>query len=199
MITRVGDSRERPIDVRVVAATHKNLDDEVAAGRFRQDLLYRLSGARVMLPPLRDRKGEIPLLARSFLDAACTQAGKAMKVITPATMQVLLTHTWPGNVRELRYTMEYAAVAAPDDTIEPTDLPASLGGSHEVPAATPPERQPDREAKRAFRPISDELEELERRRMVEALEAAGGVKTRAAQLIQMPIRTFTLKAKQYRL
>jgi len=195
MITRVGDSRERPIDVRVVAATHKNLDDEVAAGRFRQDLLYRLAGARVVLPPLRDRKCEIPLLARTFLDAACTQAGKPAKAITAAAMQVLLTHTWPGNVRELRYTMEYAAVAAPDDSVEPSDLPASLGGNHEV--AAPPATERHADVKRTFRPISDELEELEKRRMVEALEACGGVKTRAAQLIQMPIRTFTLKAKQY--
>ena len=188
-IVRVGDTRERPVDVRLVAATHKNLDEEVAAGRFRQDLLYRLAGARVMLPPLKDRKCEIPLLAHAFLGPD--------KKIAPATMQVLLTHTWPGNVRELRRAMEFAAVTAPDDTVEPTDLPPELGGTPDIPAPASPQKPV--ESRRAFRPIAEELEELERRRMVEALEAAGGVKTKAAQLIAMPIRTFTLKAKQYSL
>lgn len=196
-ITRIGETRERPIDVRVVAATHKNLDAEVAAGRFRQDLLFRLCGARVVLPPLRDRKCEIPLLARAFLDATCQQAGKPVKTITPAAMEVLLRYSWPGNVRQLRYTMDYAALAAPDDTIEPVDLPADLGGATEPPAAAPAVRTSD--TKRTFRPIAEELEELERRRMAEALEAAGGVKTRAAEMIAMPIRTFTLKFKQYKL
>jgi DNA-binding NtrC family response regulator len=196
-ITRIGDTRERSIDVRVVAATHKNLDAEVAAGRFRQDLLFRLCGARVVLPPLRDRRCEIPLLARSFLDAACQQAGKQPKTITPAAMEVLLRYPWPGNVRQLRYTMDYAAIAAPDDTIEPVDLPADLGGATEPPPVQTPARATA--TQRTFRPISDELEELERRRMTEALEAAGGVKTRAAELISMPIRTFTLKFKQYKL
>jgi DNA-binding NtrC family response regulator len=197
-ITRVGETRERPLDIRLVTATNKNLDDEVAAGRFRQDLLYRISGARVMLPPLRDRKIEIPVLARAFLEAACKQLGRASKSIAPGTMQVLLTHTWPGNIRELRNALEYAAVAAPDDTIEPYDLPPHLGGAGEAPAA-PVAAPAAREVKGVFRPISEELDELERRRMAEALEAAGGVKTRAAQLISMPIRTFTLKAKQYKL
>jgi two-component system, NtrC family, response regulator AtoC len=197
-ITRVGDTRERPLDIRLVTATNKNLDDEVAAGRFRQDLLYRISGARVMLPPLRDRKIEIPVLARAFLEAACKQLGRATKAIAPGTMQVLLTHTWPGNIRELRNALEYAAVAAPDDTIEPYDLPPHLGGAGEAPAAAVA-APAAREVKGVFRPISEELDELERRRMAEALEAAGGVKTRAAQLISMPIRTFTLKAKQYKL
>ena len=112
-------------------------------------------------------------------------------------MEVLLRYPWPGNVRQLRYAMDYAAIAAPDDTIEPIDLPADLGGATEPPAAPAPARTG--ETKRTFRPIADELEELERRRMAEALEAAGGVKTRAAELIAMPIRTFTLKFKQYKL
>jgi len=197
-IVRVGDTRERPVDVRLVAATHKNLDAEVATGRFRQDLLYRLAGARVVLPPLKDRKCEIPLLAKAFLDGECARLGRPAQTIAPATMQVLLTHTWPGNVRELRRAMEFAAVTAPDDNVEPSDLPPELGGSFDAPPPASAEKKPV-ETRRAFRPIAEELEELERRRMVEALEAAGGVKTKAAQLIAMPIRTFTLKAKQYSL
>ncbi|MDQ3299953.1 MAG: sigma 54-dependent Fis family transcriptional regulator [Myxococcota bacterium] len=202
-ITRLGESRERAIDVRLVAATNRTLEHEVEAGRFRQDLYFRLGGATVILPPLRDRKTEIPILAREFLGQGTTRAGRAPMTITPAAMQVLLTHTWPGNVRELRNTMEYVVAAAPDELVEPSDLPERLGGTATVVAATTgPTPVIDAAAQRdpaSFRAIAEELRELERRRMSEALVASGGVKTRAAQLIDMPIRTFTLKLKQYKL
>jgi DNA-binding NtrC family response regulator len=113
-------------------------------------------------------------------------------------MRVLLAYAWPGNVRELRNTIEYVAVTAPDGRVEPTDLPERLGGAEPSPAVLDEQvTTPDTSA--VFRPISDELRELERRRMIEALAASGGVRTRAAQLIDMPIRTFTLKVKQYKL
>jgi len=202
-ITRLGESRERPIDVRVVAATNRALPAEVSAGRFRQDLYFRLSGAPVVLPPLRDRRCEIPLLARAFLDDACARAARPAMTITPAAMQLLLTHGWPGNVRELKHTMEFVMAAAPDDRLEPSDLPerfaeleptpAASSASAEVPAAAADGKAAE------FRPLADEMRELERRRMAEALAAAGGIKTRAAQLIGMPIRTFTLKLKQHKL
>jgi two-component system response regulator AtoC len=200
-ITRLGEARERAIDVRLVAATNRELDDEVAAGRFRQDLFFRLSGAIVVLPPLRDRRCEIALLARSFLAEACARGGRGDMAIAPETMQVLLTHAWPGNVRELKNTMEYVMAAAPDDRVEPSDLPERLGGASGAPAATAAAIPTDvvADAKTTFRPIAEELRELERRRMAEALVATNGVKTRAALLIDMPIRTFTLKLKQYKL
>ena len=198
-ITRVGETRERPIDVRLVAATNRSLEVEVAEGRFRQDLYFRLGGATVILPPLRDRLCEVPMLARKFLDDACTRGGRDAMTITPATMQVLLTHAWPGNVRELKNTIEYVAAAAPDELVEPTDLPERLGGSGAGLAGPVTVIGQPSEPTTPFRPISEELRDLERRRMVEALAAAGGVKTRAASLIEMPIRTFTLKLKQYRL
>jgi DNA-binding NtrC family response regulator len=199
-ITRLGEVRERPIDVRLVSATNRSLEAEVTAGRFRQDLFFRLSGATVVVPPLRDRRCEIPLLARAFLDEMCDRSNRARMTVSPDAMQVLLTYAWPGNVRELRHTMEYAMAAAPDDTVEPYDLPERLGGSGNVGApATVADAVPMSDVKGTFRPISDELRELERRRMAEALAASGGVKTRAAQLIDMPIRTFTLKLKQYKL
>jgi DNA-binding NtrC family response regulator len=119
--------------------------------------------------------------------------------ITPAAMQVLLTHGWAGNVRELRNTMEYVVAAAPDELVEPSDLPERLGGAVTAPGAAPIATAAPMDATASFRPINDEVRELERRRMAEALVAAGGVKTRAAQLIDMPIRTFTLKLKQYKL
>ena len=197
-ITRLGETRERSIDVRMVAATNRSLEDEVKAGRFRQDLYFRLSGATVILPPLRDRRCEIPLLARAFLAEACARSGRDRMTITPAAMQVLLTYGWPGNVRELRNTMEYVMAAAPDEHVEPIDLPERLGGSGAAPALASVPTDVVADAK-SFRPINEEIKELERRRMEEALAAAGGVKTKAAQLIDMPIRTFTLKLKQYKL
>jgi len=200
-ITRLGESRERAIDVRLVAATNRSLEAEVAAGRFRQDLYFRLGGANVILPPLRDRRCEIPLLARAFLADACARAGRAAMTVTPEAMQVLLVHGWPGNVRELRNTMDYVVAAAPDERVEPGDLPERLGGTAGGAAPTAAVLPPDvaLDAKATFRPVAEELRELERRRMAEALVAANGVKTRAAQLIDMPIRTFTLKLKQYKL
>ncbi len=202
VITRVGETAERPIDVRVVAATNRNLDVEVLEGRFREDLLARLEGALVILPPLRDRRCEIPMLARMFLDGVCESERLGRKVITPEAMRLLLCYEWPGNVRELRNAMERASVTAPDERVEPTDLPDKVTGATSrtssqiaIPALDP---APDPDAgPRTFRSIADEIRDLERTRMVEALAAAGGTKTRAALLIQMPIRTFTLKLKQY--
>ncbi|MGE5185131.1 MAG: sigma 54-interacting transcriptional regulator [Acidobacteriota bacterium] len=202
-ITRLGETRERTIDIRLVSATNRALEQECEAGRFRQDLYFRLGGAsaNVILPPLRDRRTEIPVLARAFLAEACARAGRGDMTITPEAMQVLLTHGWPGNVRELKNTIDYIVAAAPDERVEPSDLPERLGGAAGQAAPTAAALPTDvvADARTTFRPIADELRELERRRMAEALVVAGGVKTRAAQLIDMPIRTFTLKLKQYKL
>jgi two-component system, NtrC family, response regulator AtoC len=206
-ITRLGDSRERPVDIRVVAATHRVLADEVKAGRFRQDLFFRLSAAVVHLPPLRDRARELPLLARAFLQGACERAGRAPLSISASAMGVLSAHPWPGNVRELKNAMEYVAATAPGPILEPSNLPDS------VRSAVPEEPAPEAPVAAAtaaeptpptgpgtplnFRPIYEEIRELERQRMSQALEATGGIQTRAAQLIGMPLRTFVLKLKQY--
>jgi DNA-binding NtrC family response regulator len=206
-ITRLGDVRERAIDIRVVAATNRDLEAESRAGRFRQDLLFRLGGAVVELPPLRQRPREIPLLSRLFVAEACARAGRPALHISEATLYRLAAHSWPGNVRELKHTMERAVATAESDTIEPWNLPDRMTG-HAV-ATTPcieatngneatsdPAASPA-PAPRRFRPIADELRALERTRMQEALEAAGGVQARAAELIHMPIRTFALRLKQY--
>ena len=199
-ITRLGETRERAIDVRLVAATNRQLETEVTEGRFRQDLYFRIGGTTVVLPPLRDRRCEIPILARAFLASACARAGRPDMTITAEAMQQLLLHAWPGNVRELRNVMDYVVAAAPDERVEPTDLPVRLGGAETAAVTSPAPAEPPHDTERpTFRPIADELRELERRRMAEALSAANGVKTRAAQLIDMPIRTFTLKLKQHKL
>jgi DNA-binding NtrC family response regulator len=199
-IVRLGETKERPIDVRVVSATNRSLDDEVKGGRFRQDLFHRLAGARVIVPPLRDRQSEIPLLARELLGDACKSAGRAAMTITPEAMQALLTYRWEGNVRELKNAMEYVTATAPDERVEVYDLPERLGGatpSPSSPPAAPAAPAAPAETPTTFRPIDDEIDDIVRKRMTEALIAAGGVKTRAAQLISMPIRTFTHKLKQY--
>ncbi|RKH38307.1 sigma-54 interaction domain-containing protein, partial [Corallococcus sicarius] len=197
VITRLGDSRERPVDLRVVAATHRVLADEVKAGRFRQDLFFRLSAAVVVLPPLRDRPRELPLLARAFLEDACARTGRPPLHLSAATMGVLGAHAWPGNVRELKNALEYAVATSPGPVVEPSHLPASLW-SGEVPLERDVAPEGD-VGPRAFSNLAEELRTLERQRMVEALEATGGVQTRAAQLIGMPLRTFAFKLKQHRI
>jgi len=190
--TRLGDTREREADVRLVAATNRDLQAEVKARRFREDLFYRLSSAVVLIPPLRERPADIPVLARRFLAAARGRAGKGPLALTPAAMLALARHAWPGNARELRNAMEYVAASVPSSVVERSSLPASITGSE--PAAQGRAPPPDAAE---LRPIAEEIEALERQRMREALAAAGGVKTRAARLISMPERTFRLKSRQY--
>ncbi|HEY5946155.1 MAG TPA: sigma-54 dependent transcriptional regulator [Kofleriaceae bacterium] len=186
-ISRLGGLRDIAVDVRLVAATNRKLEDEVCAGRFRHDLLYRLNAATVSIPPLRARPSEIPLLAQLFLDRA--RVDWPPLAISTATHGRLARHGWPGNVRELKNVMEFVAVTVDRGTIEPFHLPPPLGdATGELPAPEPA---------RSFRPVAEELRELERRRMVEALAAARGVQKRAATLIAMPLRTFAMKAKQY--
>jgi two-component system, NtrC family, response regulator AtoC len=197
-LTRLGDVREREIDIRVVAATNRNLDEEVKHGRFRQDLFFRLSPATVVLPPLRERPREIPVLARAFLAAACAKANRAELPVSTEAMQRLAGYGWPGNVRELRNVIEYVSATIAEDQIEVWHLPERISGVGvtdeavtAIPTGGPPAGAPK------LRPIAEELRELERRRMVEALEAADGVQRKAAELIGMPLRTFVMKYKQY--
>jgi DNA-binding NtrC family response regulator len=119
---RVGSSRTRRVNVRVVSATNATLDDEVAAGRFRQDLLFRLNTIEIHIPPLRERREDIPLLARHFLHQHAARYRKRITGFEPAAMQMLLDHSWPGNVRELDHAVERAVLMAQDDTIRARDL-----------------------------------------------------------------------------
>lgn len=204
-VLRIGDVLERAIDVRIVAATNRKLGDEVAAGRFRQDLFYRLAGATIMLPPLRDRPREIGVLARTFLAAACDRAGKPTPTLSSPVLRRLLSYGWPGNIRELKNTMEYVAATVSNEAVTVTDLPSPLGAASAMGIrfeADPephrlPEPIPALEPPRPFRPIAEEMSALERRRIEEALAATGGVQTKAAELIGMPLRTFVLRLKQH--
>lgn len=196
-IVRLGDTRERPIDVRVVAATHEDLAKQVSAGRFRSDLYFRLSGATLWVPPLRDRPRELILLARRFLDDACRRAGRAPMRATDDAIRALAAYPWPGNVRELRYVMEYVVAAFDDPMLETFHLEDRLGRTV-APAQGAPRVSPSfTSSAPVFRPIEDEVRELEIARMRAALAASDGNQKRAAQLIQMPLRTFVTKLARY--
>jgi sigma-54 dependent transcriptional regulator, acetoin dehydrogenase operon transcriptional activator AcoR len=125
-ITRLGESKTRKVDVRIVAATQYDLLDQVQLGKFRQDLYYRIHVAALNLPPLRDRLEDVPLLAAVFLDQSRKTVGKTVKRIDPAAMQLLMKHDWPGNVRELSGVIESAVIQSSSDTIEVADLPPGL-------------------------------------------------------------------------
>jgi DNA-binding NtrC family response regulator len=198
-ITRLGDVREREVDFRIVAATNRDLEADVAAGRFRADLLFRLGAAVVELPPLRHRPREISILARVFLAEACARGGRAPLDLSEAALAALFAYAFPGNVRELKNAMDYAAVTEEGAVVEPWSLPDRIAGrASSAPAAGAAASSTSvTPAARRFRPVAEELREIERARMAEALEATGGVQTRAAELIGMPIRTFAFKLKQY--
>ncbi len=236
-ITRLGEVKPRTIDVRVVAASNRDLENAVAEGGFRRDLYFRLGAARLELPPLRDRPRDIAVLAPVLLAATCARLGRGPLALSITATQALFLHDWPGNVRELRNALDYAAAAAPDAAyeIESWHLPAPLAqvarqvgdgalgpvfGSRRASAASPTSPRSvidtlraSAEAEQApaapatapqgppsgMRPIAEEIRELERARMIDALRATGGVQNRAAERIGMPGRTFATKLKRYRI
>jgi len=127
-LVRLGDTKPLKVDVRVLAATHHNLADDVAGGTFRADLLYRIRVVRMRLPPLRDRRDDIPLLVSAFLEQCGAATGKRLEGISKAAMARVLDYSWPGNVRELRSTIEFAIVRSKGPVIEVSDLPAEIHG-----------------------------------------------------------------------
>jgi two-component system response regulator AtoC len=173
----VGGRSERIVDVRFVAATHKNLEAEIAAGRFRQDLYYRLAGMTIRIPPLRDRKDEIEPLARRFLDAAARRQGRPPVALSAEALLALQRHPWPGNIRELRNAIERALVVCGAGPIEVPHLPL--------------EREPTGDSGPHTGPIpkigslGDELEEIERQRIEAVLVATGGNQSEAARRLGM--------------
>lgn len=140
-VRRVGSAKAIPVDVRIIAATNRVLEDEVRAGRFREDLFYRLSVVRILLPPLRERREDIPLLVRHFLDTHAynrdANGGKRMRGVSAAAMRALEDYHWPGNIRELVNVIERACSFADAETIELNDLPENVRG-REARAGVPP-------------------------------------------------------------
>jgi DNA-binding NtrC family response regulator len=205
-VRRVGAVVERAIEARIIAATNRDLEEQIVSGRFRRDLFYRLGAATVIVPPLRDRPLDTARMIDLFLDAACERLGRPGLGLAPDARQRLLLHDWPGNVRELRNLMEYLAATVHGTALTSDRLPDHIGASaapwllgRPTPApatgaALPPGRAA---APERFRPLADEVAALERLRMEQALVAAEGVRNRAARLLEMPIRTFAAKLKRY--
>jgi DNA-binding NtrC family response regulator len=202
---RVGSLKERTANVRIVAATNRSLEDEIRAGRFRQDLYFRLNAAMVTVPPLRDRPLDLPVLTRAFLSDGCRREGREPFHLSSEAMARLALHDWPGNVRELRNTLDFVSATAQGDTVEARDLPATVAAKAapwllDSKQASPP--RPSRPAvggppRKKFRNLYEEVRELEMQRIQEALEETGGVRNLAADLIGVPLRTLVTKIKVY--
>jgi len=174
-LMRLGGNRLVAVDVRVIAATHVDLKEAVAAGRFRDDLYYRLAVLVASIPPLRERRDDIAVLARHFLDRLVQRAPRRVDGIAPAALTALTAYRWPGNVRELRNVIERAVMLGTSDVIDVDDLPPEIHGSHGAPASAPTAGE------HVALPLP--VDELERRNLLAALAATGGNKTRAARLL----------------
>ncbi len=186
-ITRVGDSQPRKIKARIVAATHRDLEEEVAKGRFRKDLLYRIRVARLQVPPLRQRRDDIPLLVVSFLAENRVATGKALTEVCAEAMQVLERYPWPGNVRELKNAVSYAAVHCRSSVLRLRDFPEEIttwARTARLPAS-PKVADRSVHAPAAGLARAEALpqspKQYERERIVAALERTGGNRSRAAK------------------
>jgi DNA-binding NtrC family response regulator len=198
VVTRVGSLKPRPIDVRFVSATNRDLEKEVESGRFRQDLYFRLNGLTVEIPPLRERRAEIPPLARLFVARACTQMARSELPITPEAMAELGSYGWPGNIRELRNMMERAVVLCTGDSIRPVDLPLDRMRSTPRPAAPVAAVAAHvEEPESRGEGLKGEIAALERQRILDALEKCAGNQTQAAQILGMSRRTLVSRLGEY--
>ncbi|CAN5656792.1 hypothetical protein BH09MYX1_BH09MYX1_03220 [soil metagenome] len=208
-VVRVGGLRPRPIDVRFVFATHRDLEREVSAGRFREDLWFRINVVILHVPPLRDRGSEIVPLALAFLERAATESGRTVPSLSPQARALLLRHSWPGNVRELRNVIERAVILCDGNVIAPLHLPpALLGGatswteavdeptdaSHEASSAAPAPMENVVSAEPARPELDPEV-----RAVVDALESCAGNQTRAARLLGISRRTLVKRLTAYKL
>jgi two-component system response regulator PilR (NtrC family) len=191
---RVGGLEELTADIRVIAATNQDLAKAVAEGRFREDLFYRINVIPIALPPLRERREDIPLLAEHFLAKYSEQMEKEIAGVSREAMDLLLRHEWPGNIRELENALERAVALEATPTILPDSLPATIRGDSPkavTGAVDPlPESGFDLEA---------HVQEIERGYIAEALRRAGGVQVKAADLLGMSFRSFRYYVKKYNL
>jgi DNA-binding NtrC family response regulator len=212
-IDRLGGSKPVKVNIRFITATHRNLEDEIKEGRFREDLYYRLNIIPIVIPPLRDRQSDIPLLVQHFLKKCNENQGQQAKVISDATIQMLANYSWPGNIRELGNFIERMVVLSVGDNITPRDLPEKVLG--EVPRESlPPMEKPGHELsptemlqnglKRSFFiglpeggiNLKNAVEEFERGLITEALEKTNWVKNKAAGLLGLNRTTLVEKIKK---
>jgi DNA-binding NtrC family response regulator len=172
------------VDVRVVAATNRDLSEMVASGAFREDLFYRINVVSIVVPPLRERKEDIPLLARFFAERAAP--GRLKKSIRPEAMALLAGYDWPGNVRELQNVIERAVILCQEQTIEPSDLPSNV-------------RFNPRRLGKARGGDYPSLEEIEKRYILDLLQEFGGSRQQVARALRLSERTLYRKLREYRI
>jgi DNA-binding NtrC family response regulator len=217
-IMRVGDGKAIAVDVRLIATTNRNLADEVRAGRFRGDLYYRINVIPIFLPPLRERREDIPLLVEHFVTRYCREAGAAPARVTDAAMRRLVAHDWPGNIRELENTIERAVVLGRGETIDASDIPLfrdaeeALLAAHPLGRARGALREEDAgdgtgvttrgagmsDLRGAERLAGATLEQAERDLILSALREEGGNRTRAAARLGISVRTVRNKLARWR-
>jgi len=186
-VRRVGADREREINVRVIAATNRDLEKEVSEGRFREDLFWRLNVIHLRIPPMRERPFDIPLLVEHFINKIAEKSGQTPLNVMPETLAALTAYSWPGNARELENVIERAVALADDDNLTPDDLPerVRLNGQTSSLIARARERRMT-------------LRELEKEYIIEALRMTGGNKSRAAEILGFDRRTLHRKLDEYR-
>jgi two-component system NtrC family response regulator len=190
---RVGGARTIKVDVRVVAASNRDLKEEVEVGRFREDLYYRLNVVHLHLPPLRQRQEDIPLLAVHFINKYVQENLRDKTRVTPEALKLLIQYAWPGNIRELENVMERAVILCAHNTITPQDLPAEL-----APAATDSRLEIDRFIP-LDTPLPEALDAIEEQMIRRALEKSGQVQVRAAELLGITKSLLQYKWKKYHL
>jgi two-component system, NtrC family, response regulator AtoC len=188
-VRRVGENKSRTVDVRIIAATNRDLEEEIRADRFRRDLYYRIAVVPIHLVPLRQRKEEIPLLARHFVDTYNERLRLAVRGVDADAMRLLLEYRWPGNVRELENVIERAMVLADNDVLSVQDLPPQIQSP--VLALDEPDLPEDELS------VKKQGALLEKRLIQKALARTGGNKTRAAELLELSSRALLYKIREF--
>jgi two-component system, NtrC family, response regulator HydG len=179
--SRLGGTREICVSVRLLCATHTDIPKAIAAEKFRHDLYYRINTVQIVLPPLRERREDIPLLANYFLQVHAAEMNKAVQAITPAALDQLVAHHWPGNVRELNHVIQRAVALATDDTVKEVAFAPAVG------AAAPALKATD--GTNVSIPIGTTMDEATKRLVLATLEKCGGNKLKAARLLGIAPRT----------
>jgi two-component system, NtrC family, response regulator HydG len=182
-VRRIGDNFSRPVDVRIIAATNRDLEADVDAHRFRQDLFYRLNVFHLHIPPLRERPEDLQLLADTLLHQTAERLRRPVRAYTPRAIERILSYDWPGNIRDLQNAIEHACVMAVTDRIDLEDLPDTVRGVRR--------RAPDSQRVRPLR-------EVEREHILTTLKESGGNRRLAAQRLQIGTATLQRKLRRYR-
>lgn len=181
---KIGDTKPTRVNVRVVAATNRNLPEEITAGRFREDLFYRLSVFQIHLPPLRERAGDVRILAKAFVKDFSVRLARPVTEITPAFLEALEQQPWKGNIRELRNVIERSLIVCESERLDVADLPLDIQNTHY--------EQSDETTLGSF-----ELSAMERRHIARVLEYTKGNKTEAARLLKIGLTTLYRKIEEY--